>query len=195
MISYTWISEQSFLNPSLFILLIVFAYRPRRLHLFLLAAIQILVYSFSLVNWGPFIFEPLAQRFFPQLLPIILSINPSKSSLIWHVRGTIGLIISLFLGVFLLTLLKPGILAKGLKRIRDKLGARQTFEYSKVIKKEVQNFFSSLFKTPNNVVSELGFDYFRDFSFLEGKGGVFEFLHHLSPTKESEVSTPFLGGA
>jgi hypothetical protein len=118
MISYVWVSEQSFLDPLPFIFLLIFAYRPKRLHLYLLVIIQILVYVFSLFNWGLFIFEPLVERFFPSLLPSIEYFDPSKSSLIWHVRGILGLIITIFLGVFLLFLIKPEAFAKSLRRIR-----------------------------------------------------------------------------
>ena len=121
MISFGWVSEQSFLDLLPFIFLAIFAYRPKRLLLFLLAVIQILVYAFSAVNWGPFIFEPLAERFFPPILQLIWALDPSKSSLIWFIRGTFGLIISLLLGIFLLILLKPESFTKSLRRIRSKI--------------------------------------------------------------------------
>ena len=109
MISYGWISEQSFLDPLPFIFLLIIAYRPRKLHVYILTLIQILVYCFSIFNWGPFIFEPLIRKFFPSLLEIITSFDPSQSAFIWQMRGTLGLIISILLGLFLLLLLKPDI--------------------------------------------------------------------------------------
>ena len=109
MISYGWISEQSFLDPLPFIFLLIIAYRPRKLHVYILTLIQILVYCFSIFNWGPFIFEPLIKKFFPSLLEIITSFDPSQSAFIWQMRGTLGLIISILLGLFLLILLKPEI--------------------------------------------------------------------------------------
>ena len=51
-----------------------------------------------------------------------------------------------------------------------------------------------LFKTPNYVVSKLGFYDWRNLSFLKVEGGFFELLHHLSPTKRSEVSAALFGG-
>ena len=117
MISYGWISEQSFLDTLPFIFLIIFAYRPRKLQVCLLVVIQILVYVFSLFNWGPLIFEPLAEKFFPSFLQIIWSFDPSRSKLIWNIRGILGLAISVFLGIFLLLLLKQDEIRAYIKRI------------------------------------------------------------------------------
>jgi hypothetical protein len=121
MISYGWISEQSFLDPLPFIFLIIIAYRPRKLQFYLLIIIQILVYAFSLFNWGPFIFEHLAERFFPTVLQTIWSLAPSKSTLIWNIRGILGLTVSIFLGIFLLLLLKQDDLTIYFKKILNKI--------------------------------------------------------------------------
>jgi Gpi18-like mannosyltransferase len=104
-LSYGWVTEQSFLDPLPFIFLIILVYRPRKLHFYFLALIQLLVFAFSMSNWGPFIFEPLAERFFPFALPAILNLDPSQNSLIWNIRGTLGLLISLCLGTYLFLLL------------------------------------------------------------------------------------------
>ena len=120
LISYGWVTEQLFIYPLPFIFLLIFAYRPRRLYLYFLVVIQILVYAFSAVNWGPFIFEPLAKRFFPQLLQLFFDLDPSKSSQIWYIRGTLGLIISIFLSIFLLILWKPGGFRRFLRAILGK---------------------------------------------------------------------------
>jgi hypothetical protein len=117
MISYGWISEQSFLDTLPFIFLIILAYRPKKLQVGLLVVIQILIYIFSLFNWGPLIFEPLAENFFPSLLQIIWSFDPSKSKLIWNIRGILGLTISVFLGIFLLLLLKQDEISAYIKRM------------------------------------------------------------------------------
>jgi len=106
MISYGWISEQSFLEPLPFIFLILFVYKPKKIQVYLLVTIQIFIYLFSLVNWGPAIFEPLVERFFPTLLGTIDTLNPSTSSLVWTIRGVLGLSVSLFLGLFMILLLK-----------------------------------------------------------------------------------------
>jgi Gpi18-like mannosyltransferase len=106
MISYGWISEQSFLEPLPFIFLILFLYRPKKIQVYLLVIIQIFIYLFSLVNWGPAIFEPLVERFFPTFLGTIDTLNPSTSSLVWTIRGVLGLSVSLFLGLFMILLLK-----------------------------------------------------------------------------------------
>jgi hypothetical protein len=117
MISYGWISEQSFLDTLPFIFLIILAYRPRKLQVCLLVFIQILIYIFSLLNWGPLIFEPFAEHFFPSLLQIIWSFDPSRSELIWNIRGIFGLVISAFLGIFLLLLLKQDEIMAYIQRI------------------------------------------------------------------------------
>jgi hypothetical protein len=114
------VSEQLFLDTLPFIFLLIFSYRPRRLYLYFLVVIQILVYAFSVVNWGPSIFEPIAERFFPSLLQLIWFLDPSKSSQVWYVRGTLGLIISPFLGIFLLILWEP----EGFKRFLSILPSR-----------------------------------------------------------------------
>jgi Gpi18-like mannosyltransferase len=128
MISYSWVSEQLFLDPLPFIFLLIFAYRPRRLYLYFLVVIQILIYAFSVVNWGPSIFEPIAERFFPSLLQLIWFLDPSKSSQVWYVRGTLGLIISTFLSIFLLILWKPEGFKRYLSILLSKLKRSRTIE-------------------------------------------------------------------
>lgn len=105
MISYGWVSEQLFLDPLPFIFLTILVFRPGKLLIYFLVLIQVLVFAFSMVNWGPFIFEPLINRFSPKLLHLLLIMNPSANQLIWNVRGVLGLLISLLLGTFLFLLL------------------------------------------------------------------------------------------
>lgn len=107
-ITYAWATEQMLTDSLPFVLLLVTAYRPRRLYLYLLTVVQILVYAFSAVNWGPFVFTPFLERFSPGVLTAILPFNPSNST-IWVVRGFLGLAVSLALGIFLLMLAKPSL--------------------------------------------------------------------------------------
>ncbi len=106
LISYGWVSEQLFLDPLPFIFMTILVYRPKKLHFYILVFIQILVFSFSLFNWGPFIFEPLVETFFPNFLSLIRVMDPSKNQFIWNLRGILGLIISISLGLYLFLLLK-----------------------------------------------------------------------------------------
>jgi hypothetical protein len=106
MITYGWVSEQTFLDPLPFIFLQILAYNPKKISLYMLIAIQILVYSFSAVNWGGFIFQPLMEQFLPSLLPLLQHSDPTANPTSWIIRGTLGLIISISLGAFLLFLIK-----------------------------------------------------------------------------------------
>lgn len=110
MITYAWVTEQTFLDPLPFIFLQTLAFRPKRSQFYLLSAIQLLVFAFSMVNGGALIFQPLALRFSPTLVNTIQNLSPNTFSLAWTVRGYLGLIISLSLGGFLALLMKPSLL-------------------------------------------------------------------------------------
>jgi hypothetical protein len=116
MISYAWVSEQMFIDPLPFIFLQIFGYRVKRSYLYLLIGIQGLVFAFSTFNWGPFIFEPLLTQFSPTLLPAIQVLDPSKSPLVWTIRGVLGGAVSLSLLAFLIILAKPSFL----QQVREK---------------------------------------------------------------------------
>lgn len=122
MISYAWVTEQFFLDPLPFIFLQILAYRPKQSHLYIFVGIQSLVYAFSAVNGGGWIFLPLAEKFFsPFIAPINFdfTLNP----LIWTIRGDIGLVISLSLGGFLIILMKPSILTQATNALHRKIGS------------------------------------------------------------------------
>ncbi|MCL4430217.1 MAG: glycosyltransferase 87 family protein, partial [Chloroflexi bacterium] len=68
MLSYGWVTEQSFLDPLPFIFLQILAFRPKKIYMYALLAVQGLVFAFSTFNWGPFIFTPLLEKFNPPLL-------------------------------------------------------------------------------------------------------------------------------
>jgi hypothetical protein len=120
MVTYAWVPEQTFVDPLPFVLLQILAYRPRRFYLYALAVVQVLVYAFSAFNWGPFVFNPFLEQFYPQVLAAIRPFNPTNST-IWVIRGVLGLAVSSALGVFLLTLLKPSVI----EVIKRKLVRRQ----------------------------------------------------------------------
>jgi hypothetical protein len=107
MVSYAWISEQSFLDPLPFILLQILAFRPKRAYLYALTAVQLFVYIFTTFNGGTLIFEPLLARFNPAAIEPVRNLSIVNSSLFWTIRGTMGLIISVSLLLFLLFLMEP----------------------------------------------------------------------------------------
>jgi hypothetical protein len=117
MISYAWVSEQTFLDPLPFIFLTILAYQPRRLYLLGLAGLQTLVYAFSLFNGGPLIFEPLFSRFYPALIGPAMSLSTVNSNLAWIVRGNLGLVISVALSLFLIFLVEPQFLQKSRQKL------------------------------------------------------------------------------
>lgn len=117
MISYGWVTEQAFIDPLPFVFLLILGYRPKRAYLYLLAAIQILIYAFTITNQSLFIFAPLLERFSPPLLAALQNFHLSNGHLLWMIRGTLGLIVSLSLAVFLALLMKPEVV----EQARDRL--------------------------------------------------------------------------
>ncbi|MFB3888385.1 MAG: glycosyltransferase 87 family protein [Candidatus Bathyarchaeia archaeon] len=121
LLTYGFVPEQAFLDPLPFIFLQILAYRPRKPYLFMLVGVQVLVFAFSTFNWGPFIFEPLLTQFSPSLLKPLQLLNPSRSSLVWTIRGTLGLSVSLSIAAFLAVLVKPEILTAMDEKVRKRL--------------------------------------------------------------------------
>jgi Gpi18-like mannosyltransferase len=104
MVSYVWVSEQAFIDPLPFIMLQVLAYRPKKLHLYALSAVQMIIYVFSFFNNGISVFEPLIQKFLPVLTVYGTTLDPGKSQVVWNIRGFLGLIVALTLIWFLIIL-------------------------------------------------------------------------------------------
>jgi len=125
MMSYGWVTEQSFLDPLPFIFLQMIGYRFKRSHLYMLIAIQILIYAFSAVNHEILIFEPILERFFPLHLVALQNLYANYGSLLWTIRGIMGSIISLFLGVFLTSLSRPSALRQTVEALFNKMCARK----------------------------------------------------------------------
>jgi hypothetical protein len=115
MLSYGWVTEQSFLDPLPFIFLQILAFRPKKLYVYGLVAIQFLVFAFATFNWGPFVFTPLLEKFNPSLLLSIQGLDP-KYPLIWNIRGVLGLAFSVSLCIFLVALAKPSIFERIFKK-------------------------------------------------------------------------------
>ena len=111
-ISYGWITEQTFLDPTVFILLFIFAFNPKRIYLYFLAAIQAFVYIFTVANQTLFVFTPLLEKFSPSTLTALQNFYLDNGPLIWTIRGDMGLVVSLSLVCFLVLLLKPSIIEK-----------------------------------------------------------------------------------
>lgn len=106
MMTYSWVGEQTLIDPLPFLLLQILAYNPKKISLYMLSGIQILVYLFSAVNWGGFIFQPWAEQFYPSLLPVLQLSDPTISPASLAIRGILGLTISIVLGAFLFLLMK-----------------------------------------------------------------------------------------
>ena len=117
MISYGWVTEQTFLDPLPFIFLQILAYRPQRAYLYALAGLQTLVYLFSLFNGAPLIFEPLFAKFFPEMIIPAENLSTANSALFWQIRGVLGLAISISLALFLVHLVDPTYFEKNKQRL------------------------------------------------------------------------------
>jgi Gpi18-like mannosyltransferase len=118
MVSYAWVSEQTFLDPLPFILLLILAFRPKRAYLYALTVVQLLVYIFTTFNGGTLIFEPLLARFYPVAIEPVRDFSIVNNSLFWTIRGTMGLVISAALVMFLLVLMKTDGWKLTLRRIK-----------------------------------------------------------------------------
>ena len=110
MFCYGWISEQTFIDPLPFIFLIILAFQPRRAYIYILVTIQSFVYIFTVANQSLFVFTPFLEHFSPSLLTDLTNFHLDNGPIIHAVRGTMGLVTSLSLVIFLVFLLKPGIL-------------------------------------------------------------------------------------
>jgi hypothetical protein len=117
MISYGWVTEQTFLDPLPFIFLQIIAYRPKRAYLLALTGLQTLVYLFTLFNGAPLIFEPLFAKFFPEAISPVENLSSANSTIFWQVRGVLGFAISISLALFLVHLLDPTFLEKSKQRL------------------------------------------------------------------------------
>ena len=107
MASYGWITEQYFLDLLPFVFLLILGYNPKRATLYFLGLIQVLVYAFTVTNQGLFVFNPLLAKFSPSLAASLTNFYGSNNSIIWAVRGYLGLAVSVSLLVFLVALMKP----------------------------------------------------------------------------------------
>ena len=121
MFSYGWISEQTFIDLLPFIFLIILAFQPKRAYLYVLIVIQSFVYIFSVANQSLFVFTPLLERFSPPLLADLNRFHLDNGPLVHAIRGTMGLVTSLALVVFLLFLIKPNTLEQAKEKIRHKI--------------------------------------------------------------------------
>jgi hypothetical protein len=123
MLSYSWVTEQSFLDVLPFIFLQIIGYQPKKGYLYGLVFMQVLVFLFVIFNWGPFVFKPLIQQVAPNFLLTLELIDP-KYLLIWNIRGVLGLVVSLGLCVYLAALLKPAAFKKISRYFKTRLVLR-----------------------------------------------------------------------
>ncbi len=125
MISYGWVTEQTFLDPLPFIFLQILVFRPKKTYMAGLVAIQLLVYSFSLFNGGGLmIFEPLFMAFYHAPISPLIEISTINSALVWIIRGNLGLIISVALGLYLLFLADADFLSKAKRKLQKRFRTR-----------------------------------------------------------------------
>ena len=110
MISYGWIAEQTFIDLLPFAFLLTLGYNSKRAHFYLLILIQAFVFVFSFANQSLAVFAPLAQLLSPTILTTSERILLDNGPIIWTIRGTMGLVVSGSLAVFLTFLVKPEIL-------------------------------------------------------------------------------------
>jgi hypothetical protein len=130
MISYSWVSEQTFLDTLPVIFLLIVAYRPKRSYRYGLIAVQILIYAFSFFNGGSAIFQPLFEKFSPAVVGPAQQLSSNSSWLIWNIRGYLGLIISVALICYLAALVEPDLL----KRSKEKIS--KAFPKHSIVKKQ-----------------------------------------------------------
>lgn len=121
MVSYGWITEQTFIDPTIFILVYILAFNPKRTYLYFLAVIQAFVYIFAVANQTLFVFTPLLEKFSPPTLTALQNFYFENGPLLWTIRGTMGLVVSLSLLCFLVLLLRPTIIEKAQERLRFKI--------------------------------------------------------------------------
>lgn len=104
--SYGWATEQSFIDLLPFLFLQVMCFRPRRSQFYLLMVLQVLIFAFLAVDYGEFVFQPLIERFSPSIVPSLQAFIPTVGSSAWAIRGVLGLVITVYLGLFLFLLVR-----------------------------------------------------------------------------------------
>jgi hypothetical protein len=119
MISYSWVSEQTFLDTLPFIFLFIVAYRPKPSYLYGLIGVQLLIFAFSFFNGGSAIFQPLFEKYNPAIVGPAQELSSNSSWLIWNIRGFLGLIISLSLLIYFIALAKPDALRKRKEKLNQ----------------------------------------------------------------------------
>jgi hypothetical protein len=117
MITYVWVSEQTFIDTLPFIFLAIFAFKPNRSLLYSLLGIQFLILVFSFFNGGSTIFQPLFEKIYPTVIASAQQISSTTSWLTWSIRGYLGLIVSISLAIFLLALTDVTIYERTKERI------------------------------------------------------------------------------
>jgi Gpi18-like mannosyltransferase len=123
MITYVWVSEQTFLDTLPFIFLVIFAFKPNRSLFYSLFGIQFLILIFSFFNGGSTIFQPLFEKIYPTIIAPATQLSSTTSWLSWNIRGYLGLIVSISLAIFLLALAEAPFYLQTKEKI-DKVFAR-----------------------------------------------------------------------
>lgn len=107
MATYGWISEQSFLDLLPFSFLLFLGYNPKRIYLYLLGALQLLVYAFTITNFNLYVLEPLIWKIYYPLGTTIHNFYTLNTATLWLIRAYLGLAITAALLLFLAAVMKP----------------------------------------------------------------------------------------
>ena len=118
-VSYGWISEQTIVDLLPFAFLMVIAYNQKRNYMYILLLIQTFVFIFSFANQSLAVFAPLVQALSPRTITDAQNFLSDNGPLIWFIRGSFGLVVSISLILFLIILIKPEILKQAEERLQS----------------------------------------------------------------------------
>lgn len=109
MATYGWVSEQLFLDILPFLFILILGYSFKRVNVYMLIVLQFLIYVFTIANRSLLIFSPLIWKIYPVLGTYLDYFHLDNALMLWAIRGYSGLAVSVFMLIFLITLLRPKI--------------------------------------------------------------------------------------
>ncbi len=109
MATYGWVSEQLFLDILPFLFILILGYSFKRVNVYMLIVLQFLIYVFTIANRSLLIFSPLLWKIYPPLGAYLDYFHLDNALLLWEIRAYSGLAVSVFMLIFLITLLRPKI--------------------------------------------------------------------------------------
>jgi Gpi18-like mannosyltransferase len=123
LVSYGYTTEQSFVDVLPFLFLQVLCFKPWKTDFLILIGLQVLVFAFSAANYGEFIFQPFIEKFHPSVLASMQVFVPTEGSIIWAVRGILGLTFTVYALGLLFTLVRHSK-----KTVHDPSGPKNSVE-------------------------------------------------------------------